>query len=100
MSFLDILCLLALVNCAVLAFILRRHAKKAEWWAAHHSAFFAWRRSMNAKTAQLTSASRHRMSRKDMIKRDCEYRFVNRHFALASLLFLVLLVLYYLLEMP
>src|SRR5690349_15009320 len=33
MSILDILCLVAVVYCAVLAFMLRRHAKTAEWWA-------------------------------------------------------------------
>src|SRR5437762_3188493 len=33
MSLLDILCLVALVYSAVLAFMFRRHAKTAEWWA-------------------------------------------------------------------
>src|SRR5260370_40790280 len=36
MSLLDILCLLALIYCAVLAFILRRHARQAEWWAGQN----------------------------------------------------------------
>src|SRR5689334_14444972 len=36
MSLLDIVCLVALVYSAVLAFMFRRHAKTAEWWALQH----------------------------------------------------------------
>src|SRR6266704_3548024 len=65
--------------------------------SAHDSAFFACLRNMNARTAQYTSASRQRMSSKDMIRPELEYRYVNRRFAPLSL---QLFVLPYLLETP